>query len=149
MPTPNTTTRTDHSLSITVDGKLIGMIQDWSPQMSRTITPVYEINPDTSGEVLENVPGNISGLTMSVNRFDLFKVKMEQVWGSNFNIQMLTDQTNPITVKEKWKNPDGTTEVWVYYGCWFNSLGRNHSANGDRITKVNASLTYVKKEQVA
>lgn len=145
MPIPVTSTRTDHAITIRVDGVTIGHIQDWTPQQNRTVTPVYELNSATSGEVVENVPGNIGGLTIGVNRYDLFNKKMEEVWGANFNIQMLTDQTNPIQIQEKWNNPSGTTQVWVYTGCWFTSLGRTHSANGDRISKVNASLMYVKK----
>ena len=145
MPVPVTTTRTDHAISIRVDGVTIGQIQDWTPQQSRTVTPTYELNSATSGEVLENVPGNIGGLTIGVNRYDLYTAKMEEVWGVNFNIQMLTDQSEPISVQEKWLVPDGSPEIWVYTGCWFTSLGRNHSAQGDRITKVNASLMYQRK----
>ena len=148
MPVPNTTTRTDHALAIRVNGVTIGQIQEWGPQQSRTVTPTFELNPATSGEVYENVPGNIGGLTVTVNRFDLYTSKMEEAWGPGFSIQMLTDQTDPLEIQERWQNPDGTFEVYVYSGCWFNSLGRNHSAQGDRITKVNASLTYAKKQRI-
>lgn len=145
MALPNTTTRTDHALSIQVGGTSIGHIQEWTPQQSRTVTPVYELKTDTSGTVIENVPGNIGGLTITVNRFDLYTDRMEQVWGLNSSIEMLTDQQNQIVVQERWTNPDGTTEVWTYEGCWFTSLGRTHSAGADRIVKVNASMMYVKK----
>lgn len=145
MPVPVTTTRTDHAISIRVDGLTIGQIQDWTPQQSRTVTPTYELNSASSGQVFENVPGNIGGLTIGVNRYDLYTLKMEEVWGANFNIQMLTDQINPFRVVEKWIVPGASPEVWTYTGCWFTSLGRNHSAQGDRITKVNASLMYVRK----
>jgi hypothetical protein len=149
MTIPNTSTRTDHAISIRVGGNIIGHIQDWGPQQGRTITPVYELNSATSGEVIENVPGNVNGLTLSVTRYDLYKAKMEEVWGLGYNIQMLSDQTNPLTIQEKWINPLGAAEVWIYTGCWFSSLGRSHSANGDRITKVSAALAYVKKYQAA
>ena len=145
MPLPNTSIRTDHAISIRVGGKTIGQIQDWNPQQNRTVTPAYELNSATSGDVTENIPGNITGLTITVNRYDLYNAKMEEVWGPNFNISMLTDQTNPFQVQEKWLVPNGSPEVWIYTGCWFTAIGRNHSANGDRITKVNASLAYVKK----
>jgi len=145
MPIPITSTRTDHAISIRVNGKTIGQIQDWNPQQNRTITPTYQLDSAYSGEVFENVPGNITGLNITVNRFDLYNAKMEEVWGSNFDIQMLTDQTEPFNVVEKWLVPSGSPEQWIYTGCWFASLGRTHSANGDRITKVNASMMYVKK----
>ena len=70
---------------------------------------------------------------------------MEEVWGTAFDIQMLTDQTDPLSIQEKWSNPDGSVELYVYTGCWFNSLGRSMSATGDRIVMVNASLNYVKR----
>lgn len=149
MPIPNTATRTSHACSIRVDGVTIGMIQSWNPAMGRTVTPIYEINSATSGEVIENVPGNITGLTMTVDRVDLFNKKMEEVWGANFNIQMLTDQTNPITIQEKWLNPNGSPEIWMYTGCWFTSLGRNQSSSDDRIIRVNAQMMYVKKYRAA
>jgi hypothetical protein len=136
-------------MTIRVNGVTIGQIQDWSPTQSRTVTPVYELRSDTSGTVIENAPGNISGLTLGVTRYDLYISKMEEAWGPGFKIEMLTDQINPLTIQEKWlSNPaTGATEVWKYEGCWFTSLGRTHSANGDRITKVNASFMYVKKSR--
>jgi hypothetical protein len=148
MPIPITATRSDHALTIRVGGLTIGRIQEWTPQQNRTITPVYELNSATSGEVVENVPGNIGGLTITVNRLDLFISKMEQAWGPNFNILMLTDQTTPLEIIERWDNPDGSSETWRYSGCWFSSLGRTHSASGDRIVKVNASLMYVRKDRI-
>jgi hypothetical protein len=146
---PNTSTRTDHAISIKVRGKTIGSIQEWGPQQSRTVEPLYEINVANSGNVAENIPGIIGGLIINVLRYDLFSERMEQAWGPNFNITMLTDQTNPLVINERFQNPNGIVEMWSYLGCWFTSLGRTHSANGDRIVKVNATLTYSKKYKVS
>lgn len=154
MTLPSTRTRTDHAMSISVNGQTIGHIQDWTPQQSRTVTPVYELDDRTSGTVIENVPGNIGGLTIGVNRFDLFLSRMEQVWGIA-DMNMLTDQSQSITVREKWRTiTDENTgteqfEYWTYEGVWFTSLGRTHSASGDRITKVNASFMYVRRVKTA
>jgi hypothetical protein len=148
MPTPVTLTRTDHAITIRVDGITVGQIHDWSPSMSRTVTPTFQLESGTSGEVFENVPGNIGGLTITVMRYDLYTKKMEQAWGSNFSINMLTDQTVALTITEKWSNPATAAESWIYKGCWFTSLGRTHSAEGDRITKVNATLAYARKDRV-
>ncbi len=145
---PHTITRTDHALSIRVNGQTIGHIQGWSPQQTRSITPIYEINSAGPGHVSENAPGIIGGLTISIERLDLYSKKMENAWGPNFSIVMLMDQHNPLSINERWDNPDGTTEIYTYTGCWFSSLGRSHSAQGDRITRANATLTYVKKYKV-
>lgn len=150
MPIPNTLVRTSHAVSIQVNSVTIGQIQTWAPNQSRTITPTYELDSKTSGKVFENVPGNESGLTIQVARYDLFKSKMEQVWGSIGTagfLQMIGDQINSFEVKEKWAVPSGqviTYEFLQYTGCWFSQLGRNLSAQGDRIVMVNATLNYVK-----
>lgn len=146
MTTPKTNTRLDHAVTITVDGKIIGLIQEWGPAQSRGMTPVYELNAASSGTILEYAPGNMSNQTITVNRYDLYTKRMEQAWGANFNIGMLSDQSVSLTILESWVNPDGTTLTNIYSGCWFQQLGRTHSANGDRITKVNASLVYTKKQ---
>ncbi len=157
--TPYTATRSDHAMTIQCEGTVIGHIQEWTPQQSLTVTPVYQIGPTKegipSGSVVENCPGNISGLTIGINRYDLYLDRMETIWGPGFYIEMLTDQFKPFTVTEKWLSitnvAEGTTstEKWQYTGCWFTSLGRTHSAQGDRITKVNASIMYAKKEKIS
>lgn len=142
MPVPTTSVRTSHAVAIRANGVTIGQIQTWAPSQTRGVTHTFELNSVTSGEVFENVPGNMSNLTIRVDRYDLYKKKMEQAWGPTFSIMMLTDQTNPLEISEKWSNPDGSTEMLVYTGCWFTNLGRNLTANGDRIVNVSASLMY-------
>jgi hypothetical protein len=144
MPVPQTLIRTSHAISIRANGTTIGQIQTWAPTQSRTITPAYELRSETSGEVTENVPGNITGLTIQVSRYDLFASKMETVWGTSKALWMLSSQLNPLEVEEKWRNPDSTVEKFLYEGCWFSQLGRNMQAQGDRIVLVNATLAYVR-----
>jgi hypothetical protein len=147
MPVPYTTIRTSHAVTIQVGTVTIGQIQTWAPNQSRTITPTYELNSVTSGKVTENVPGNEAGLTIQVARYDLFKSKMEEVWGGP-KLAMIGDQLNPFDVWEKWVVPSpsgtGTVEKNLNTQCWFSQLGRNLSAQGDRIVMVNATLNYVK-----
>jgi len=148
MLIPNTTIRTSHATSIRVANTIIGQIQTWAPNQSRTVTPTYQLASTldgiNSGEVVENVPANITGLTIQVSRYDLFASKMEQVWGTSKALWMLTKQVNAIEVEEKWSNPDGTTEKFMYFDCWFSQLGRNLQAQGDRIVMVNATLNYAR-----
>ncbi len=146
MPIPQTLIRSSHALSIKAGGHVVGMIQGWNPSQSRTITPAYEMKSDTSGKVQENVPGNESGLTIQVNRYDLFKSKMEEVWGDSSlaSLRMIGNQLTPFSVTEIWKLPGNTPdESNEYTGCWFSQLGRNMQATGDRIVQVNATLNYV------
>ncbi len=146
--TPVTSIRTSHAVSIRAGGTTVGQIQTWAPNQSRTVTPGYQLAASLdgvdSGEVTENVPGNVTGLTIQVSRYDLFASKMEEVWGTSTSFYMLTAQYEPLEILEKWANPDGTTEQFNYSGCWFSQLGRNLQAQGDRIVMVNATLSYVK-----
>jgi len=105
MAYPNTNVATSHVVVIQAGGSNIGLIQSWSPSQSRTVTPYYEINPVGGGEVAENIPGVSTGLTIQISMFELYTKRAEQVWGPDFNITMLVDQTNPLTITEKWRDP--------------------------------------------
>lgn len=146
MPTnpPNTLVRSSHALTIRANGITVGVIQGWSPAMNRAITPVYEISVATSGEPIENVPGNVGGLTISVSRFDLYTKRMESAFGTP-DVAMLGDHNNPFQVLEIWRFPDNTQEGWLYLGCWFSNMGRNYSATDQRLVNVSASISYVRK----
>jgi len=143
MPNPNTSIKTGHAVTIRANGKTVGKIQVWNPTQSRQVTHAYEVNAATSGTVVENVPGNITGLNVRVDRYDLYKAPMEAVWGGP-RLVMLTDQTNPLTIHERYNYPDGTVETFVYVGVWFSSLGYTISSTGDRIVNKNATLVYQK-----
>ena|SRR5579872_2947801 len=144
---PNTQVRTSHALTIRARGITVGVIQSWAPGMNRAITPVYEINQQTSGEPIENAPGNVGGLTISVTRYDLYTRRMEAAFGTP-DVEMLGDHNNPFQVVEIWKFPDNTTESRGYLGCWFNNLGRNYSATDQRLVMVNAGISYVRRFRI-
>ena len=147
---PWTHTATSHAIAIKANGLsgAIGRIQSWSPTQSRNVQPIYEINAVTQGDVAENVPGVATGLTIQVGRYDLYSARMEKAWGPDFEIrEMLCNQTNPLTIQEKWVRPDGLFSVYVYSGCWFSNLGRTMSVQGDRIINVSATIQYERKRK--
>lgn len=144
---PDTLVRSTHSLTIKVNGVTIGLIQGWNPQQNRQITPVYEINSESSGLPLENIPGNVQNLTIAVQRFDIWPVRMEQAFGT-VDLTMLSNQQTPFSVQEIWVSPSGALEIWQYEGCWFSTLGRGFRSDDGRIVNVNASLTYVFKTKI-
>jgi len=148
MTAPNTNVATSHAIAIRANKVTIGMIQSWAPSQSRTVTAVYELDPTRTGEIVENVPGNVAGTTIQVSRFDLFSTRMEQAWGTSFMYdEMLSSQLNPLEITERWSQYNGVVNTWVYSGCWFSSLGRNYAVQGDRIINVSATLNYVKKRK--
>jgi hypothetical protein len=145
---PDTIARTSHSLSIVYNSQRIGLINQWSPQQSRDVSPIYELNVETSGLPLENIPGNVKGLQVSVNRYDIWVKRMEEVFGST-DLVMLSFQNAPFSVVEEWTNPNGSIEAYEYSGCWFTSLGRAFRSDDDRKVNVNATLVYVFKRKIS
>jgi hypothetical protein len=144
---PDTVTRTSHSIRIVVDGNTIGLINSFSPRQSRTITPIYELNVETSGIPYENVPGNVTGLQIDISRYDLWVARMEQVFGSR-DLSMLSNQQSPFTIEERWVRPDNTEEVWQYVGCWLSNVGRTLRSDDQRIVNVQATVIYLYKQRV-
>ena len=166
---PATLARTSHSLTIKVGGVIVGLINAWGGAQSRTITPIYEVGEVDSGNPVENMPGNVAGLTLAVSRYDIYKTRMEEAFGTP-DLVMLTRQNQPFDVMEVWSFPLGryhlypygapeagtprtissqTVERFVYQKCWFSNLGRTISATGDRIINVTATLVYTKKLKVS
>jgi len=150
---PQTVVRTSHALTIVYNGVTIGLINGWAPKTARTITPIYEINTATSGSIYEKVPGNETGNTIEVSRYDLYKSRIETLFGTVDLANSLTNQDAPFTVIERWVAPatpiaGGGTEILSYSGCWFSSIGRAYRSDGDRIVMVSATLEYVKKTVV-
>lgn len=142
---PQTSVRTSHAITIKAyDGTTVGMIKQWNPQLTRDITPIYEINAITSGDPVENVPGNVKGLTIKVQRYDLYTKRMEEAFGSQ-SVNWLSDADRPFSVFEHWRYPDDSIEVQQYIGCWFNQLGRNYQSDDTRVVLVDASITYLKR----
>lgn len=140
---PNTMVKTSHAMTIRANGITVGVLQTWNPSINRGITPVYEINQETSGEPIEKVPGNVGGLTIGVSRYDLYSRRMESAFGTP-DVEMLGDHNNPFQCRETWRFPDGTIESRVYTGCWFSNIGRNFSSTDNRLVLVNATLEFVR-----
>lgn len=141
---PNTVVRTSHAMTIRANGITVGVIQSWNPGITRTVTPIYEINVASSGEPIENVPGNVGGLTIGVNRFDTYPRRMEQAFGTP-DVEMLGDHQNPFEVRESWRFPNNAVEARNYTGCWFTNVGRSYAATDARVVNVQATIAYVRR----
>ena len=145
---PSTLVRTTHALTIKVGGEAIGLINGWNPGQARTVTPIYEVDISNSGNPVECMPGNLTGLTININRYDIYPKRMEQVFGTP-DLVMLTRQAQPFDVFEVWTPPSGSEERFIYGGCWFTSLGRQLRSDDTRIVNVNATLIYTSKLKVS
>ena len=156
FPVPETLVRTSHSLTIRANGVTVGLINGWNPTISRTITPIYQIAENHrgtfSGDPVEKIPGNVTGQTIAVQRYDIYVDRMETAFGviisPTGDLMMLSKQDRPFEVRESWKFPErdnAGTEVIVYTGCWFSNIGRNYRSDGDRIINTNATLEYTRR----
>lgn len=95
---PKTTTAHNHGLLIRVAGEVVG-VTVFSPKQGRAATPVFEFGQVTvgggddimgdSGEPYEIVPGNATGLSIDIQRYDVFSKRFEKAFRTN-NLQMLT-----------------------------------------------------------
>lgn len=156
---PFTSTMTNHGLLIQVaPGEAVGAITSWAPRQNRTATPVFEFGqlttgggddvPADPGEPFEIVPGNIGGTEINVRRYDIYTKRFENAFKTN-NLMMLTRQDKSIRLIEFWASPEGTLDfTYIYYGCWFTNIGREHSAENNRIVMANATLMYARRREV-
>lgn len=171
---PITRVRTSHALTIKANGITVGLINGWNPTQGRTATPIFEVDVNDSGNPIEIMPGNMNGLTVTINRFDAYISRMEEAFNTP-DLVMLTRQNQPFDVIERWRLPSsvafsvgpgvtGTTsagplpiasaspfteeERFLYTRCWFTSIGRTLRSDDNRIVNVNASLMYTKKLKV-
>lgn len=146
---PQTSIATSHGIQIVAKGIVVGAIVRWSPAAyTRGMTHVFELNYLTSGHPIDVVPGNLGGFKIAVDRYDLWTKKMEEAFFDMTIEEALGMQDRPFEVNQFLLKPDGTKELVVYRGCWFDSIGRTYDATGDRIIKVSASLTFLKRERV-
>lgn len=150
---PETSTQTSHGLSIRVGGVTIGAINGWNPAITRGIAELYEFGTVTglyeasNGAPYEKVPNNVSGMTVQIQRYDLWTARMEQVFGTG-DITMLSNQRAPFEVREVWVQPSNAQYAKNYRGCWFSNVGRNLSTTAERVVQVSATLEYTKVEEV-
>ena len=150
---PVTTVRTSHGITIQSEGGVVvGFIQSFTPAQSRPVATLYELNAATSGLPIENVPGNVGGLTLSVQRYDIYLQRMEQAFGTP-DFEMLTDQNRPFIVREITRVPLGdgesfSEEVRQYTGCWFTNVGRGYAVTDSRVIMVRGDMAYLKKERL-
>ena len=145
---PSTFTRLDHSMTIrTGRGRTVGAINGWNPTQTRRVEEEFEVEVKSTGLPVDLVPQIVNSRTIRIDRYDLYTSKMEEAFGTK-RLDNLTDQHQPFTVREVWRTPLGSLEVFDYIGCWFADLGRTHNADGNRIVKANATLIYKLKRQM-
>lgn len=160
---PVTRTRTSHALTIhAVSNKpspsilgvgfrrgIIGAVHTFSVSQGRQLEDVYDVDRYGNGEVADVVPQNLTQRQIRVARYDLYTKLMEQVFGDE--LVTLADQDSPFTLRTVWAEPgpifNSRRRIYEYTGCWFQDLGRNASADDNRIVNVDATLVWTRRRR--
>lgn len=158
---PNTRTQTSHSLVILANGVPIGAVNQWQPDQSLDVNPVHEFGSFTGpfggvfGQPYEMVPGNINGMTLRIQRYDIYTTQMERAFGTASLDMLSNDPGDPnvtglFTLRERWAAPNAQNRYAIQYeGCWFTNIGRTLSTTDNRIVNVSAALVYTCRTRVA
>lgn len=149
---PNTRTRLTHALTIrSGNGRVVGAISAFSPSQSRVIEDEFEVDAQASGMPIDVVPQVVNHREIRVRRYDLYNRLMEEAFGTD-ELIVLADQARPFSVREVWRGPSGVLvggqRIYEYRGCWFSNIGRELTADGDRTSMADATLTWQGRDRV-
>lgn len=141
------TTQSVHGIAITVNGQIIGRIQNWNVQIyARVVTHVRELNKDTFGRPVDAVPAINEGYTASGQRAEVWKEELEKACGYAQVFEDLIDQTFPFSIKELWFRGRTIYRISDYLGCWFTDTNLDAwDVGGDAIVRRNFNLLFVSK----
>ena len=148
--TPESLVRTSHGIQIKVRGEVIGAIKSWSPDAyTRGFTHVWELNPLSSGHPIDLVPGNLGGFTVRVDRYDIWKEPFEKVFGGDISLmEALGNQQRGFECYQYLWHPDSFKELVVYRNCWFSSISRSYTSDGDRIIVASGTLHFLRRDKI-
>ncbi|EHM1384171.1 hypothetical protein KFS98_003658 [Salmonella enterica] len=145
-------TKTYHGVSITLpNGGIIGRIQDFNPTFaSRSIVPLYELNRQTVGRPIDNIPGIESGRSISITRVEVWDDELEIALAAAEREWIdLCEQTKPFSIIESMFRGNSKYRAWSYDGCWFASKSLDSfSAEGDMKVSASAEINYVIRRSI-
>lgn len=155
-PLKDTVSRLSHSITIRANGVTIGAISELKEEASQGLKALYGLGTfdqpgrysARSGEPYEIVPNNVEPIKLDISRYDLVTTKLEQAFNTGFDLTVLSNQTSGIEVVQIERRTDGTVEGFAWRGCWFASVGRTISAEGERVIQVNATLNATTKQAI-
>jgi len=163
---PMTQTASSHSITIRTDqGIKVARIQSWSPSMARVVEQLFEVQANSTGEPIEQVPQIQNTNRISVDRYEMYTAHMGEAFGvpvigsstspeetgsvDGNDLVSLVRQTRPFNVREVWRDPFGVIRAYIYVGVWFTDWGITIAANDDRIIKARASLQFTRRLRLA
>lgn len=148
---PGTRVRLSHALTLRVGSRIFGAAHTFAPSMHRTVDREPEIDANAHGLYAALVPQMMEG-SIRLSRYDLYLTLMEEAVGSR-ELITLCDQSRGITLRETWRGPAGLfrggVRAYEYYDCYFEDLGRQMDAKGDRVVSVDATLGFRDRRRVS
>jgi hypothetical protein len=137
-------TKTYHGLTIVVDGKIVGRIQNWTPNTTRGGTHIRELSYATFGKPIDYVPGIAEGFTVTCQRVEVWDQELEIALGYPGVWADLTDQDRPFTSDEYWFKGRDVNRVWKYLGSWFQERNEDtYDSGGDAVVRTNPTMAFV------
>lgn len=120
---------TSTNISIICNDMKIGFVQSFSPQETRTITPIQELG--TEG-VVQMVAGNTNGGSISLSRFAIYNSRLFDALGisptgKNMGenpFKTLKDQRVPFEIKVETNIGNNKKYVETYIDCWLTSYSK-------------------------
>ena len=159
--TPNTTTQTAYSLQLHARFGLkqgvvgIGAVHELSTSQTLQVDEEFEVNKEATGLPIELIPQILTGRTLTLQRYELYRKNIEQVFGnSDTGLLTLCDQAAPLSVRLMFKgpspssilgdlvrNPNAAVRIYEFQGCYLTQLGKTYSM-ANVIVGANATLTW-------
>ena len=161
---------TSTNVEVYANNMRIGIVQEFTPSESRTITPIQELG--TEG-VVQMLPQNTNGGTIALRRFALFNSMLanaigltrtgqfmpandsDYVYGTASTMdstsrtygnpfKTLKDQRVPLEFKVKVRLPDDQNDSYhvdTYIDCWLQQYSKAIATNQIQITE-SATISY-------
>src|SRR5687768_146493 len=120
---------------------VVGAIHEISTAQTLAIDEEYEIDALARGFPRELIPQIVSGRTITVQRYDLYRSTLEQVFGEP-ELVTLADQTGPLSLRLTWRAPEPSSivgafvrdpasqlSVFEFSNVYIQNLGRTISMN--------------------
>lgn len=141
------TIKTYHGISIIVNGRVVGRIGSWAPQMyTRVGKLVYELNHLTFGRPVDYVPGINSSYTITTEHTEVWNQEFELALGYPAVWADLIDQNRPFSVQEYLFRGPAVYRVWLYSGCWMTARNEDpYSAEGTAIVSAKGTIAFVSR----
>lgn len=155
---PDTATQT--TFGITLHAQVgnrrapIGAVYGLGFDQTLQVDEVFSVDRNARGLPAELIPQTLTGRTIRLERYDLWRSNMEAVFGPGKELITLCDQTGPLSLRISWRAPANTLtaiafpervrslRVYEFTGCYLTQLGRQLQAGGDAISKASGALVW-------